>query len=265
MRYIDSHAHLDAPQFDDDREEVLARMYEHGVGALCVGVDEASSRAVVSLAQTHDVILGAVIGTHPTEGLELPDTSYIAELAQHECVVGIGECGFDYYRTPRDDVYVHQREVFEAQVAHAAECDLPLMLHVRDTKGSDAAHTDTLEILRLYQKQHGDTVRGNVHFYTHTKEIARAYLELGFTITFSGVITFAPELHEVARDIPRDMVLVESDAPYAAPVPHRGKRNEPLFVIDTLAALAAIRSEETEELRRATVENTQRLFGLKTA
>lgn len=260
MKYIDSHSHLDAQQFNDDREEVLARMREHEVGTIVVGVTPETSKAAVELAEKEDVVLGATIGAHPTDMKEALDISELTPLLANNSVVGIGECGFDYYRSPREEVYVQQREMFEAQVQLAAEHDLPLMLHVRPSEGSTDAHEDSLEVLRLYQNEHGSTIRGNVHFYTSTKEIARAYLELGFTISFPGVITFVPELAEVVRDVPLDMLLAETDAPYAAPVPHRGKRNEPVFVIDTISHIAETRGEDFETVAAQLTANTKRLF-----
>lgn len=260
MKYIDTHSHLDARQFDADRGDVLARMREEGVGTIVVGVTPETSRAAVELAEKEDVVLGATIGAHPTDMKEGLDINELTPLLSSERVVGVGECGFDYYRTPREEVYVQQREMFEAQVQMAAENDLPLMLHVRPSEGSTDALEDALEVLKIYQKEYGNTVRGNVHFYTSTKEIAREYVALGFTIAFPGVITFAPELHEVIRDVPLDMMLAETDAPYAAPVPHRGKRNEPIFVIDTIKAIADIRGENFEHVAEQLTKNAKTVF-----
>ncbi len=258
-KYIDTHSHLFEKKFDADRDEVLTRMREAGVGTLAVGVSYETSKAVIKLAQTHDEVLGAVIGVHPTDTNEDFDVAQYQPLV-NEHVVGIGECGLDYYRTPREDVYVRQRELFEAQLHFALDNDLPLMLHVRPTPGTQDAHEDMLEILRIYKKTHGDALRGNSHFFTATEEVARAYLELGFMISFPGVITFAPELHSIVRDVPLDMLLSETDSPYAAPVPHRGSRNEPVFVIDTVNAIADIRGEDVEHVRAALVENAKSLF-----
>ena len=157
-------------------------------------------------------------------------------------------------------MYIRQREIFEAQIVFAAENDLPLMLHIRSSENSVDAHEDALEVLRLHQKTHGSTIRGNVHFFTSTKEIAREYLALGFTIAFPGVITFVPELHEVVRDVPLDMILAETDAPYAAPKPHRGKRNEPVFVIDTIRAIAQIRDTDFETVAQQLAHNAHEVF-----
>lgn len=262
LTYIDTHSHLYFPQYDDDREDVLERMREREVGTIVVGTGlETSTQAVALAKKEPDVVLGATIGVHPTDTHEVFSASEYAPLLGKR-VVGVGECGFDYYRTPRDEVYVRQREVFEAQVAFALEHDLPLMLHIRPSEESTDAHDDALEVLRLYHKAHGDALRGNVHFFTSTTDVARAYLELGFTIAFPGVITFVPELHEVVRDVPLDMMLAETDAPYAAPVPHRGTRNEPVFVIDTIRAIADIRGEDTETVAAALTRNARALFKL---
>lgn len=259
MKYIDSHSHLFEKKFKDDLSDVLSRMSEHEVGTIVVGVSLETSKQCIELAEKHSQVLGAIIGVHPTD----TDEKFLAEdyaPLVNEYVLGIGECGFDYYRGNKEDVYVHQREVFEAQVAFAIEYDLPLMLHVRPSEGSTDAHDDTLEVLRLYQQEYGAKVRGNVHFFTGSKDVARAYLELGFTISFPGVVTFVPELAEVVRDVPLDMMLAETDAPYAAPVPHRGKRNEPIFVLDTIRHIAQVRGEDFETVAATITENTQRLF-----
>lgn len=259
IKHIDTHSHLFEKKFDSDRQELLQRMAENQVGTFSVGVSLETSKQAVALAKSEENVLGAIIGVHPTDTNEGFDAAAYESLLS-DSVVGVGECGLDYYRTPRENVYIRQREIFEAQVVFAAENDLPLMLHIRASEGTTDAHDDVLEILKLHQKTYGNTVRGNSHFFTSTKEIAREYLELGFYISFPGVITFAPELHEVVRDVPLDMMLAETDSPYAAPIPHRGKRNEPLFVIDTIKAIAEIRGEDFEKVSEQLYKNTQDLF-----
>ena len=260
-KYIDTHSHPHFPQYDEDQEAMLGRMREQEVVTIAVGTDIATSKQAVKFATEHkDVVLGATIGVHPNdEPSERFDASVYGELLS-DVVVGVGECGFDYYRSSKDAEYTRQREVFEAQIAFAVDNNLPLMLHIRPSQGTVDAHDDALEVLRLYQKTHGDTVRGNVHFFTSNTDVARAYLELGFTIAFPGVITFAPELHEVVRDVPLDMMLSETDAPYAAPVPHRGKRNEPVFVVDVIRAIADIRGEGFEKVAAQLRANAERVF-----
>jgi len=265
IKYIDTHSHLFEKKFAEDKDQVLVRMQENNVGTFAVGVSYETSKQAIALAESNENILGAIIGVHPTDTNESFDSQAYQALLS-DTVIGVGECGLDYYRLPaqtgaeRDEVYIRQRELFEAQVVFAAENDLPLMLHVRPTDGTTNAHDDVLEILSLYQKTYGDAIRGNSHFFTSTKEIARKYLELGFFISFPGVITFALELHEVVRDVPLDMMLVETDSPYAAPVPHRGKRNEPVFVIDTIKAIADIRGEDFDVVARQLLKNTQTVF-----
>ncbi len=257
MKYIDTHSHVYEKKFDEDREEVFDRMKDEDVGTIVVGTClETSKKALESVG---GVVLGATIGVHPTDTEEVFDPKEYSELLSDK-VVGIGECGFAYFRTPRECVYTRQREVFEAQVRFAAENDLPLMLHIRPSEGSTDAHKDALEVIDLYQKEYGDTVRGNVHFYTSTKEIAREYVSRGFTIAFPGVITFVPELHEVVRDVPLDMMLGETDAPYASPVPHRGKRNEPIFVLDVMRSIAEIRGEDFDTVALQLRENARNMF-----
>jgi TatD DNase family protein len=260
MKYIDTHSHLYERKFKNDLGEVLNRMKSNDVSTILVGVSLETSRQSVELAKSREQVIGATIGVHPTDTNERFNSVDYAPLLESGVVVGVGECGFDYYRASRQDVYVHQREVFEAQVVFAAENDLPLMLHVRASEGSTDAHEDTLEILKLHQKTYGDTVRGNVHFYTSTKEMAREYTAMGFTVAFPGVITFAPELHDVVRDVPLDMILAETDAPYAAPVPHRGKRNEPVFVVDTIRAIADIRGEDVDYVAGQLTKNAKTVF-----
>lgn len=269
MKYIDTHSHIYESRFDDDREEMFERMRRESVGTIAVGTCLETSTQALTLARSEasrDVVLGATIGVHPTDTDEYFDSAVYEALLNEgtsdvpSSVVAIGECGFDYFRTPRNEVYTRQREVFEAQVRFAAEHDLPLMLHIRPSAGSADAHTDALEIIDVYQKEYGDAVRGNVHFFTSTKEVAREYVARGFTIAFPGVITFSPELHEVVRDMPLDMMLVETDAPYAAPVPHRGKRNEPVFVKDTSAAIAEIRGESFDVVVEALTKNAKNAF-----
>lgn len=264
IKIIDTHSHIYEKKFEGDLKDVLERMREKEVETIAVGTCLETSKQAVVLARgeaSREQVIGATIGVHPTDTNESFDADEYEKLL-HERVVGIGECGFDYFRTPRDEVYVRQREIFEAQVKFAAEHNLPLMLHIRPSKDSTDAHDDALEVLKLYQKEYGDVVRGNVHFFTSTKDIAREYLALGFTIAFPGVITFAPELHEVVRDVPLDMLLAETDAPYAAPVPHRGKRNEPVFVIDTIKAIADIREEDFETVATQLTKNAQTVFNI---
>ena len=269
-KYIDTHSPLNLMQFEDDREEVMAGMREADVGTITVGVDFLTSRKAVELAQTYpDVILGATVGVHPTDSEEdfVPE-HYAGLFATHESpgqkrvVVAIGECGFDYFRTPREEVHERQREIFEKQIAFAVEHDLPLMLHVRPSKGSDDAHDDALALLEKAKQEHGAKVRGTAHFFTGSLESAKRYWTLGFATSFPGVITFAKETEAVVREAPAELMLSETDAPYAAPVPYRGERCEPTHVVEVVKKIAEIRGGGEETMATQLRENARHIFGV---
>jgi TatD DNase family protein len=261
--YFDTHSHVHFKQFDDDRDEVLARMREKSVWTIAVGTSLETSKEAVALAKKEsDVVRATTIGIHPTT-LEKFDASVYKELVD-ENVVGVGECGLDYYRGPREELYPKQKENFEAQIEFAVKNDLPLMLHIRPSNGTEDAHIDALEIIKSFQKDLGEKVRGNAHFFTGSAEIAKKYTDMGFTIAIPGVITFAKETEKAVREVPLKMILSETDAPYAAPEPHRGKRNEPIFVIDTVKKIAQIKGENLEKVKKTIVSNAVRVFGIET-
>lgn len=259
IRYLDVHAHVSFPEFDGDRDAVLGRMREAGVGAIVVGVDLESSRRAVALAEKHDN-LWASVGLHPADNRrEAFDPAFYASLASHPKVVAVGECGLDYYRLDRADPEgdrARQRENFAKQIEFAASRGKPLMLHCRD------AHDEALAMLAEAKERRGDRVRGNVHFFTAPAEIAARYGEIGFTVSFSGVVTFAPEVAATARALPLSAILAETDCPFAAPAPHRGRRNEPAFVVEIVRAIARERGESAEGLAAALLENARRVFGI---
>jgi len=261
MKYIDTHSHPHFPQYDEDRDAMLSRMREAEVGTIAVGTSLEHSKGAVVLAEEHADIW-AIVGVHPNDTNELFDISVFQELLSVR-VVGIGECGIDYYRSEQDIDGARQRKNFEAQIAFAVEHDLPLMLHVRPSQGSTNAHDEALDMLKTAQTTHGSRVRGNAHFFTGPIEIAKQYWALGFTTAFPGVITFATDVQGVVREAPLDMILSETDAPYAAPNPYRGKRNEPAFVIHVVEAIANIKNVELELVREQLLENARRVFGLK--
>lgn len=260
MRYIDTHSHPQFPQYDADRDATLARMREALVGTIVVGTSYETSKAAVELARHHSDIWAAV-GVHPNDLNEPFDATAFAKLLD-ERVIAVGECGLDYFRSDRETGGKRQRENFEAQIAFAVEHDLPLMLHIRAGKGTTDAHDDALDILESAWAQHGGRVRGNAHFFTGPLEIGKRYWDMGFTTAFPGVITFAKDTHGVVRAAPLDLILSETDAPYAAPAPHRGERNEPAFVVRVVEAIADIRGEDRETVRAALLENAERVFSL---
>src|SRR3989344_4904434 len=258
MKYFDSHCHPYVSDFDADRDEVLSRMEGQGVGGIVVGTDLAESRAAVELAEKYD-FLWASVGLHPTDNVIEPiDVSIYRELAQNPKVVAIGECGLDYYRLPsealakeggetNDEKKKFQKSRFESQLKLSIEVNKPLIIHCRPSPGTTDAHDDMLTILSDAAERHG-VLRPDsntpclqpppvIHFFTSTKAVALKYLELGCYVSLPGVITFA-DLDEVVRAVPLDRILSETDSPYAAPTPFRGKRNEPAYVEEVIKKIA---------------------------
>jgi TatD DNase family protein len=258
--FTDSHAHLDVPQYDADRGEVIDRAREAGVETLLeiCGSDIArgSLDVGIKLAEDHLSIYAAV-GVHPHEAI-LYDQSLeqkLLAMSGHEKVIGWGEIGLDYYydNSPRDV----QREVFSRQLELVRECKLPVIIHTRD------AEDDTIEILRrVWSNTGGSEIGGVLHCFTGTQKLATEAVGMGMYISFSGVLTFknAGNLREIAKLVPEDRLLIETDCPYLAPEPYRGRRNEPGFVKETAAKLAEIRGVSIEEIARVTSDNFRRLF-----
>ncbi len=254
---IDSHAHLDDARYDHDRDAVVARAQEAGVEAfVTIGCDLATSRAALELAGRHANVY-ATVGVHPHEVKHIGDDWYdhLRRLAQRPKVVAYGEIGLDYhynYSPPN-----LQRERFREQVCLARELRLPIVVHTRE------AQEDTIAILR---EEKAADVGGVFHCFSGDAWLAREALDLGFFLSFSGVLTFqnATMLRDIAKTVPMDRVLVETDCPYLTPIPHRGKRNEPAYVKLVAEKLAEVRkagSETTfEEIGRVTSENARRLF-----
>lgn len=249
---VDSHCHLD---FDDLRERlpaVLANMEQAGVGrAVCISVTLEDFPRVLALAEQHPNLYASV-GVHP----DYPDAGVVTEaelirLAQHPKVVGIGETGLDYYRLTGDLEW--QRDRFRAHIRAARAVGKPLIVHTR------SAADDTLRLLR---EEAAHETGGVLHCFTETQAVADAALDMNFYISFSGIVTFknATQLKEVARTVPLDRMLIETDSPYLAPVPHRGKINEPAFVRHVAEEIARLRDEPVERIAEATTANFFRLF-----
>jgi len=257
---IDSHCHLDMDAFDPDRAQVLQRAAAAGVTAMVTigagGPLEANHRAV-ALAAAHDRVY-ATVGIHPHEAASATDevVAVIDALAQAPKVVGIGETGLDYYydNSPRPQ----QRAAFTRFIALARRRQLPVVVHLRD------ADADALDILR---SEGAREVGGVIHCFSGDAASARAFLDEGLHISFSGIVTFknAEALREAARIVPADRLLIETDAPFLAPIPYRGKRNEPALVTRTAAVLAEVRGEPLEVVAENTRRNTERLFRLREA
>lgn len=268
-RFFDIHAHVNDAQFDEDRNDVLARMREREVFAIMVGTDYKSSQGAAMMASFMDEGVYASIGVHPIDNVDqIFREQFFADLLLGKRVVAIGECGLDYSRL--SDVLdiatekKRQRELFEAQVDFAIKQNLPLMIHCRDSDKIIAdAHRDILAILNEKKKEAGEKLRGNIHFFAQIIDIARKYFALDFTISFTGVITFSSEYDEVIRLAPLDRIMSETDCPYVTPVPYRGKRNEPIFVEEVVKRIAEIRGEDFETVRAALVQNALRIFNIK--
>lgn len=261
MKTIDTHSHFNLNQFDADRDEAILRMEEAGVGTICVGVDEETSAKAVELAAKHEGIW-ACVGQHPTEWHQEFSTDSFLSLVQQGKVVAIGECGLDYYRDREWEHKAEQQKLFETQIALAKETNLPLMLHIRPMQGTMDAYEDALLILEVWKKEWSE-MRGTAHFFVGTKEIADRFLNLGFYISFSGVITIFPEYEEIVRHVPLEKILPETDAPFAAPLPYRGKRNEPAYVVEVVKKIAEIKGISLEETEKRLLENVKKLFKLE--
>lgn len=250
---VDSHCHLDFPDFQGREDELVEAMKANGVGwALVAGVTLERFPGVLALAERFPALCAAV-GVHPDtqEGQE-PDEKTLLRLAEHPKVVAIGETGLDYYRLEGDLEW--QRERFRTHIRAARTCRKPLIIHTRE------AAADTLRIL---EEEGAGDVGGVFHCFTETRAVAEAALALGFHISFSGIVTFknALQIKEVARMVPLDRMLVETDAPYLAPVPHRGKLNHPALVRHVAEEVAKLRGIGVDELAQATTTNFFRLFG----
>jgi TatD DNase family protein len=249
---VDSHCHLDFPELADDIDGVLLRMRENRVAAaLCVSVTLERWPAVVGLAHRHPNLY-ATVGVHPDEReVEEPTVERLTELAGTPKVIAIGETGLDYYRQSGDTEW--QRDRFRTHIRAARACGKPLVIHTR------AASEDTLAIMR---EERAGEVGGVMHCFTETLDTAKAALALGFFISFSGIVTFknAADLQEVARQVPLQRLLVETDAPYLAPVPFRGRRNEPAFVRHVAERIATIKNTNIHDIENSTSSNFYDLF-----
>jgi len=249
----DSHAHLDDARFASDRDAMIQRAWDSGVRRILTignGTGPDDMGCGIPFAEAHPWIF-TTVGVHPHDASKVEDRhiEMMEQLAQHPRVLAIGETGLDYHydNSPRDV----QRQVFQRQLELAARVGLPVIIHTRE------ADEDTERLLRA-----AAGVRGVLHCFTSGSALATAALDLGFLISFSGIVTFpnARELAEIATSVPADRLLVETDCPYLSPVPHRGKRNEPAFVLETARFLAGVRGISIEELASQTSENFTRLF-----
>ena len=250
--FIDSHCHIDFPDLAAREDELLANMKAQRVShALCVSVNIEQWPRVTAMAERHANVF-ASLGVHPDyEDVTEPDVAQLVKLSAHPRVVAIGETGLDYFRLTGDLEW--QRKRFRTHIRAARECGKPLIVHTR------SAAADTLAIMR---EERAHEVGGVMHCFTESLDVAEAAIEMGFCISFSGIVTFknAQSLRDVAKAIPMASILIETDSPYLAPVPYRGKMNEPSFVPHVAAELARVRDMPVEDVARATSDNFFRLF-----
>ncbi len=269
MKYFDAHTHVNFAAYAEDRDAAIVRAREVGVGMNVVGTQADTSASAVALAEQYEDVY-ATIGLHPvhtsksyhdekelgeggkafTSRGEVFDAAVYEKLGSHPKVIAVGECGLDYFRLEEHTKEV-QSGAFIEQIELANRLGKPLMLHIRN------AYDDALEILKAYAK-----VKGDVHFFAGDWETAKKYLDFGFTLSFTGVVTFTHDYDEVVRNTPVDMMLSETDAPYITPVPHRGKRNESSYVPLIVDAIASIRGEDPEAVATQLLANARRVFGI---
>ena len=292
MKLIDTHCHVHFNAYKEDSDEVIQRSLDAGVLMITVGTQTDTSRKAVEVANKYDGVWAAV-GLHPNhlceqEFMDPSEVEEIAtvktrcekfdpevyrELAKDPKVVAIGEFGLDYFHLPeqfdRDELIKDQKESMRVHLDLADELDLPVIIHSRDS------HDDQIELLKEYVEAGKLTRRGVIHCYTGTLEQAEKYFELGFMISFTGIITFPPkrseisagkeltQIQEVVKQVPLDKIMVETDAPYLSPVPERGKRNEPAYVQHVAEKIAELKGVSIEEVTEATNKNAQTLFQIK--
>ena len=262
IKIVDTHAHLDMPEFSSDRDEVIARATERGVTTIItIGINLESDRRSLNLAETYAGVLAA-IGFHPQEskGVEKEDIEKLWEMAKHPRVVAIGEIGLDFYRNnaPRED----QLKVLQWQLELAERVGLPIIIHCRQ------AQEEMLPLLRKWSisyKTPGDEPRGVLHCFNVDLETAERYLEMGFYISLGAYIGYpsSAKLRETIKGIPMDKLVIETDCPFLPPQKYRGKRNEPSYTVITCGVLAEIRQTSLEEIARQTTQNASKVFGRK--
>lgn len=282
FEFIDVHAHLNFSAFDADRDATIKRALDVGVYMINVGTQKDTSKAAVELAEKYEEGVYAIIGLHPihtgksyhdlkelgeggkefTSRGEVFDSSIYRSMAKHPKVVGIGECGLDYYRMGHEAWNIEhkiQEEAFRKHIELAIETGKPLMFHVRNG-GGRSAYRDVLAILKSYPSE---KLRGVFHCFVGSWEEAKEILDCGFNLSFTGIITFAMDYDEAVKNVPLDRLMSDTDCPYLAPVPYRGKRNEPSYVPEIVKRIAQIRGQDLDVVKKQLFHNAVRFFGLK--
>lgn len=255
MKYIDIHSHLNFGDYDADWDEVIGRLQQTDTGTIVVGTDYESSKRAVEIADKHENIW-ACVGVHPVDNpTRVFEKDKFDELMKNPKVVAVGECGYDFFHIEKATDLERQSKLFDEQINFAIEHDKPLMIHSRN------AYLELLDVLEPLKAKHGEKLRGDIHFFAGTLEEAKRFWAIGFTTSFTGVITFARNYDEVIKNAPIEMLMSETDAPFVAPAPYRGKRNEPSYVSEVVKKIAEIRGEDLESVRAKLVENALRMIG----
>jgi TatD DNase family protein len=276
--YIDIHSHINFKAFDQDRDAVIKHALDNDTWVINVGTQLDTSRKAVEMAHHYEEGVYAIIGLHPihtgasfhdekelgeggkefTSRGEIFDKAAYRELLKDPKVVGIGECGLDYYRCTPETVE-KQKKVFVEQIELGNEIGKPLMLHIRNNPENHElnAYADALALLKEHAK-----VKGDVHFFAGNWEDAKGYLDFGFTLSFTGVITFARNYDEVIRNTPLEMIMSETDSPYVTPAPYRGTRNEPIYVSEVVKKIAEIKALPLEAVSKQIILNAKRVFNI---
>jgi TatD DNase family protein len=253
-KYFDIHSHLNFPDYEKDWDEVMQRLRDTETHTIVVGTDYESSEKAVELADKYEGMY-ACIGVHPVDDPKrVFEKEKFEELVKNPKVVAVGECGMDFFHADKTGDYERQKELFLAQVEFAIEHDKPVMIHAR------SAYSEILDILEPLKREHRDRLWGDVHFFAGDVETAKRFLNIGFTMSFTGVITFVRDYDEVMKFLPLESIMSETDAPFVAPVPYRGKRNEPSYVNEVVKKIAEIRGEDLEVVQKTLISNALRVF-----
>jgi TatD DNase family protein len=261
-KYFDIHSHLNFADYESDWDDVIARLRETETHTIVVGTDFESSKRAVELASKYDEIY-ACIGVHPVEDTNrVFNAELFEELVSHPKVAAVGECGLDFFHQDKEKDFERQKNLFLEQVHFALKHNKPIMIHARPARlpGGGDAYENLLNILEPLHTEHGAKLKGNVHFFAGSWDVASRFIKIGFSLSFTGVITFASDFDEVIRKAPLESIMAETDAPYVSPVPYRGKRNEPSYVREVVRRIAEIRGADFEEVRQALVNNALRMI-----
>lgn len=278
LNYIDIHSHVNLSPLLENKDALLAKLREHQIGTITVGTGLETSQLAVAIAESNPDICWATVGFHPCEcGDPLHEEERVdsaagrvrfdklEELARHPKVVAIGETGLDYFHEDTPESRKSQTEIFKKHIELAIKVQKPLMLHVRSSKGSNDAYYDALTVLANYTPHpsplpEGEGIRANFHFFSGSKKCMEDIIAAGFTISVDGPITFVAEYDEMIKAVPLEKIMIETDAPFAAPKPYRGKTCEPWMVVEVAKKIAELKNLPEETVREQLLKNTKAFF-----